>query len=259
VKQVFAIAQIVLKESYRRKDFYVLFILTVLLGVILGSLNFFNEQGIVRYLKEFSLLLIWLAALVMSLATSARQIPTEKESRTIFPLLAKPISRHQFFLGKFFGCWFSISMALFVFYLVFLLLTLRKDEPANLPLYFQAYVLHLGFLAVVIGLCLAGSVIFAAPSSNITILLVVILGITFLGPHLAKIAVKMAEPTQSILLAIYFVIPHFEFFDIRDLVVHSHPAVPWWAFGCALIYAMAYSAFFLVIGWLVFRHQTLQK
>src|SRR5437899_1842670 len=111
-----AIAGVVIKELYRRKDFYVLFILTALITLALGSINFFGEASTVRYLKELCLLLIWIAALVIAATTSARQIPAERENRTIFPLLAKPVTRSQLVLGKFLGCWLACGLALVVFY-----------------------------------------------------------------------------------------------------------------------------------------------
>src|SRR3984957_7856509 len=84
---IFAIAGVVIKEMYRRKDFYVLFALVVLITAVLGSLNFFNDDRIVRYLKDACLLAIWLFSLVIAITTTARQIPAERESRTIYPLL----------------------------------------------------------------------------------------------------------------------------------------------------------------------------
>src|SRR5438874_10356856 len=90
---VLALAQVVIKELYRRKDFYVLFVLTAVITLLLGSVNFFHDDKIVRYLKEICLLLIWISALVVAIGTAARQIPAERESRTIFPLLAKPVTR----------------------------------------------------------------------------------------------------------------------------------------------------------------------
>ena len=102
---VLALSSIVIKELYRRKDFYVLIIHTAVLTLGADSINFFNETTIVAYIKDLTLLLIWVAALVIAIATTARQIPAERESRTIFPLLAKPISRWHLVLGKFFGCW----------------------------------------------------------------------------------------------------------------------------------------------------------
>src|SRR5262245_41267047 len=114
---VWAIAGVSVRELYRRKDFYVLFVLTALITLLMGSVSFFNEDNIVRSLKEVCLFLIWAASVVIAITTSARQIPFERENRTLFPLLAKPVTRNQVVLGKFFGCWFSSGVALFVFYL----------------------------------------------------------------------------------------------------------------------------------------------
>src|SRR5438309_997906 len=71
---VFALAGVVIKEMYRRKDFYVLFVLTALLTLMTGSATFFNDDKIVGYLKEICLLLIWVSSLVIVLTTAARQI-----------------------------------------------------------------------------------------------------------------------------------------------------------------------------------------
>ena len=59
MNNVLAISGIVIKELYRRKDFYVLFVLTALITLLLGSVSFFNDTKIVRYLKEVCLLLTW--------------------------------------------------------------------------------------------------------------------------------------------------------------------------------------------------------
>src|SRR5256885_14832809 len=103
MNNLLAVASVVIKELYRRKDFYVLFVLTAVITLLMGSLNFFNDDKVVRYLKEICLLLIWVSLLAIAVGTSARQIPAERENRTIFPLLAKPITRGQFVAGKFLG------------------------------------------------------------------------------------------------------------------------------------------------------------
>src|SRR5271156_5183565 len=49
---VLAIAGVVIKEMYRRKDFYVLLALVVVITLLMASISFFHEEGIVRVLKE---------------------------------------------------------------------------------------------------------------------------------------------------------------------------------------------------------------
>ena len=41
---------------------------------------------------------------------AARQIPAERENRTIFPLLAKPVTRGQVIAWKFLGCWLAAGI-----------------------------------------------------------------------------------------------------------------------------------------------------
>jgi hypothetical protein len=75
MNNIWAVAGVVIKELYRRKDFYVLFILTIVICVVMASVNIFNDNQIVRYLKELCLLLIWISSLVIAITTTARQIP----------------------------------------------------------------------------------------------------------------------------------------------------------------------------------------
>jgi ABC-type transport system involved in multi-copper enzyme maturation permease subunit len=253
-----AIAAVVIKESYRRKDFYVLFVLTAVLTITLGSANFFNDHSIVRYLKEVCLLFIWISALVIAVTTAARQIPAERESRTIFPLLAKPVSRWDVMLGKFLGCWAAGAVALIVFYVFFAVISGLREHAWPIAQYFQAAWLHFMFIGVVVALVLCGSVLFSAQSSNATISFVVILGILLLGRDLNRIAMSQTPAVGFILSMIYFIMPHLEFFDVRDLIIHEAPLIAWWAFAAATLYGLFYMAAFLVLGWIRFRRLSLQ-
>ena len=249
----FAIAGIVVKELFRRKDFYVLFIITVLLSVLMAGVNIFNEPRIARYVKELCLLLIWLSSLVIAITTAARQIPSEKEQRTLFPLLAKPVRRSQVLIGKFLGCWLACGGTLVCFYLFFGLLSSMREGHWPVLNYFQAMVLHWFMLGIVTAITILGSILFSAPSSNITICFALVSGILFLGRHLNKIALQMSEPAQSIVYSIYYLIPHLELFDVRDLIIHNWPLISWPLWAAALIYAAAFTVLFVWLGCVRFK------
>ena len=252
-----ALGGVVVKELYRRKDFYVLFVLTAVITLLMGSINFFGDAKIARYLKEICMLLIWLSALVIAVVTTARQIPAEKENRTIFPLLAKPVSRWQVVFGKFMGCWLACGLALLVFYVFFGVVSGSRDHQWAVLQLFQAMWLQWAMLAVVVAMALLGSVVFAAPSSNSTICFVVVLGIFLLGAHLNKVALQQHEPVRSIIYALYYLIPHLEWFDLRPFVIYGHALVPWVDCALATLYAAIYSLVLLMGTWLVFRRQAL--
>jgi len=255
MKKVLAIAGIVVKELYRRKDFYVLFIITVLLSLVMASVNFFNDDKIVRYLKELCLLLIWIASLVIAITTAARQIPAEREQRTLLPLLAKPVSRSQVLLGKFAGCWLACGGTLVCFYLFFGLLAMSREHSWPLLSYVQAMTLHWMLLGIVIAFVLFGSLVFAAPSSNTTISFVLVVSILVLGRHLNKVALQFSEPGRTITYTIYYLIPHLELFDVRDLIIHNWPLIPWQYWAAALAYGGFFSALFIWLGCWAFQRK----
>jgi ABC-type transport system involved in multi-copper enzyme maturation permease subunit len=254
---IFALAGVVIKELYRRKDFYVLFVLTAVITIAAGAVQFFHDPNIVRYVKDICLLLIWVSALLITIATTARQIPAERESRTIFPLLAKPVTRGQVVLGKFLGCWLASGIALAVFYVFFIIVIGTREQSWPLPNYLQAFLLQWVMLGVVTAMTLLGSIVFAAPSSTVTIVFIVVFGILFLGPHLNVIALHNPEPLRDIIYTIYFIIPHLELFDVRERLVADWGLVSWCACGLATLYAAAYTGLFLLLTWLAFRRKSL--
>ncbi len=254
---VLALSGVVIKEMCRRKDFYVLFVLTAVITLVMGSVNFFGDAKIVRYLKDICLLLIWISALVIAITTTARQIPAERESRTIFPLLAKPVSRGQVILGKFLGCWLACGMALLVFYVFFGVISGSREHEWPFLQYFQAFWLQWTMLGVVVGMVLLGSVVFTAPSSNATILFIVVVGIIALGRHLNQVALQQPEPLGTLVYAVYFLIPHLEWYDVRDLVIYNQHQLGWLDCGLATVYAAAYVAMLLFATGMVFRRKSL--
>jgi ABC-type transport system involved in multi-copper enzyme maturation permease subunit len=254
---VLALAGVVIKELYRRKDFYVLFVMTAVITLVMGSVTFFHDPKITRYLKEICLLLIWISALVIAIGTTARQIPAERENRTIFPLLAKPVTRGQVVAGKFAGCWLACGLALLMFYVFFGVISGTREGNWPLLQYFQAFWLQYAMVGVVVALVLFGSVVFTAPSSNATISFVIVLGILLLGRHLNQVALHQPEPLRTAVYAIYFLIPHLEWYDVRDFVIYDQGLIGWVDCLLATLYAAVYVALLLFATWLVFRRKPL--
>jgi hypothetical protein len=112
-------------------------------------------------------------------------------------------------------------------------------------------------LAVVIGMVLLGSIYFAAPSSTTTITFIIVVGILMIGGHLNAIALQQPEPMQSVLGVVYFMIPHLEWFDLRDFVVYDLGLVPLRAVALATLYAAVWTGIFILLAWVGFRRKNL--
>lgn len=204
-------------------------------------------------------MLIWIAALVVAITTAARQIPSERESRTIFPLLAKPISRPQVLLGKFLGCWLAAGMALFVLYIFFALVSISRESGFPFANYVQALWMHWQMLGIVIALTLLGSIVMSTPAANVTLVFIITLGILFIGPFLNTLAMRMKEPVSSIVSVIYYGLPHLDFYDLRARVIHDWPPVAWLDIVLATLYGWFYTAVFLIGACLAFRRRPLNQ
>ena len=137
MNNILVITSIVLKELVRRKDAYVLLIITVLLTLMSGSVNFFGDMKMVRYMKEICLLLVWISTVVIAVTLTARQLHAERESRTLFSLLSKPVSRNELIFGKFLGCWLACGVALLAFYGFFIVTSVSRGESWRLLEYFR--------------------------------------------------------------------------------------------------------------------------
>jgi hypothetical protein len=86
----------------------------------------------------------------------------------------------------------------------------------------------------------------------------VALVIWVLGRHLNQIALNLDEPGRTLVYALYYLMPHLEMFDLRQLVVHGYPPAPWLMWLCLLLYGAAYAAVFLLAACVRFRRKSLR-
>ena len=103
VRQAIALVKLSFIELWRRNDVFALVLLGLALIVPLSMATPFGAEGASRYLDEMALLLVWGFSLFIALGAGQRLFPPEFESRTIYPLLAKPISRGRLLVGKYIG------------------------------------------------------------------------------------------------------------------------------------------------------------
>ena len=147
-----------------------------------ASVKFFDDDNIVRYLKDTCLLLIWISSLVIAIATPwPGSCRPRRKTAPFFPCWPSRLPAHNCLSGKFLGCWLACGLALLVFYLFFGASAPAGEHHWPLVNYLQAAVLHWAMLGMPIALVLLGSLVFTAPSSNATICLVIAAGILLVG------------------------------------------------------------------------------
>ena len=237
-RQVRALVRLSFLELWRRNDVFALVLLGLALMVPLAMASPFGAEGASRYLDEMALLLVWGFSLFVALGAGQRLFPPEFESRTIYPLLAKPISRGRLLVGKYLGAVAASWSALAFFYLLFVASVLLRGGTfaAELP---QAIVLHFAFVALAVAVSLLGSLLVTA-SANLSLSSILLVGMFFFGRRLPEYADGLSPALAWAVKAVYAIAPHAEFFDMRQRLVHGWGAVDCGVFAAVLAYAIWY-------------------
>lgn len=251
------LAGVVIRELCRRKDFYVLFVLTALIALLMGGAGLIKGGQFAKYLQEVCLLLIWISSLIIAITTAARQIPQERESRTLFPLLAKPVSRGQVVVGKFLGCWLATGFCLAVFYALFAGLALARGQHLPVANFFSVFALHWAMLGMVIAMTLLGSLLTNAAAANATLCFLVTIGILLFGRSLAKAAFNLGGSPAILAGAAAFALPRFDLFDARDWLAAGAPALPTALVLLSVVYAATITAVLLLLARAAFERKAL--
>lgn len=211
---------------------------TILFSVVLASLSLGQTERIVL---DFGLSMIEVSGLIAVVFVGGQMLAREIEGRTIYLILSKPISRHAFVLGKFYG----FAMVLAVIYLAETavlagLLTYEDLMPGKL-FFFAAFFSYLKLL-VTFAVVLFFST-FAAPMLSILFSLGV-----FVSSHSANAVADMAEKTKSAALlwfskGLSVVLPNFEALSYPKKLIATDVPLP----DSALVMATAQSALYLCV------------
>jgi Cu-processing system permease protein len=188
--------------------------------------------------KAFALLGIYFFNAIIALFLGTTSFYRDVERKTVYFILAKPVSRAQFLVGKFLG------LALVIFLTSALLAVAYLAVIAFAGGGFDA----MGLLAILMqwlemSLFIAFA-IFVSTFSSSLLAIIYTSAVFFLG-HVVSALVDDAHKMGvggirfALVNILYYIFPNLEKFNIRDFAVHS-VAAPWASFGFAFAYAAAY-------------------
>ena len=83
---VWALSKLVIKEIFRKKDFYVALILIAVILFYASQLQFYNVKNIVRYLMEIGLMLVFLFSVILTVSLASASEPSLNEVMPVFSL-----------------------------------------------------------------------------------------------------------------------------------------------------------------------------
>jgi ABC-type transport system involved in multi-copper enzyme maturation permease subunit len=262
---IFRIAANVFRESVRDKVLYSLVLFAVLLigvSLLLSQLTAGQE---VKIIKDLGLSAISVFGLFIAVFIGIGLVSKEVEKRSVYSLLAKPITRPQFILGKFFGLLATLTVNVAVMtaalYLVLAIYSAQTsdavkhvwDAPALDPALIKASFLILEELAVVTAVALLFST-FAGPIVSAALTF----GLVIVGQFNSDLknfeAIVESRAVAGLARALYYALPNLASFDVKLQVVHGQP-VPLTLLGLSTLYAITYIGVVLMLAIWIFSRR----
>jgi ABC-type transport system involved in multi-copper enzyme maturation permease subunit len=249
LNRIVAVAANTYRETVRERILYNLVFFAILMtlsGLLLGQLSIRQDEKII---KEIGLSAIEIFGSLIAIFLGVGLVSKEIERRSLYPLLAKPLTRDEFYLGKFVGLAFTLLVNVAVMAGGLFLTLWATHRTANPRLLNAIYPTYLGLLLMV-----ALAMLLSTLTSS-TLAAIGTVGLAVAG-RFSDIVRNMHEVAPNVpgwfVDGLYYAVPNFRNFDFKDRVVYGDP-VAIAALGYVSLYAFLYIGLALGLGLAFFR------
>lgn len=250
MRSIIVIALNTFRENLRDKILYSLLIFAALLmgaSILLGALTIAEQEKIIA---DMGLASINVIGVIIAIFVGIGLVSKEIERRTIYTILAKPISRSQFILGKYLGLVITLGVNLVIMFDVFLLTLWMTQVPITMVLVQAVALMMVEFLVV------TATALFFSTFSTPTLSAALTLGLYFIG-HLTSDLKTLAEKsssevTKAVMTVLYYLCPNLEVLNIKGQAV-SGVSLAWSYQLSATLYGLLYASLLLAGAAAIFQ------
>ncbi len=258
MRNVWAVAANTFREAVRDRVLYNLVFFALLMmgaAILVGQISIGIEQSVIISL---GLTAISVIGIFIAVFIGVGLVSKEMDKRTLYALLAKPVKRWEFLLGKYGGLVMTLAVntaAMAVGLYMALWAVKHPLEHHDWYLLVAVYLIWLK-LALVVALAMLFSC-FTSPFLAILFTVGLYIAGVFAGDLRTMQVVDLAPSTLKLLKGISYLLPNFENFNVMGAVAHARgvPATLVWQ---DTSYAMLYAAVILLAASMVFSRRNLK-
>lgn len=240
------------RENLRDKILYNLLLFAVLLiggSAVLGKLTIMEHDKI---MTDAGLAAINMVGVAIATFVGIGLVSKEIERRTIYTIIARPIRRLDFLLGKYLGLVTTLAVNMAIMLLVYLAVLSFNHIPLHVSLLQAAQLMFLEMMIVTATALLFST--FSTPSLS-AMLTVGLYVVGHLMSDLRGIAEKStSDIMKGIITGLYYICPNFEMLNIKGQAA-AGVSVLWSYQAIATAYGLFYSALLLAIACLIFERR----
>ncbi len=285
--RLLAIAGNTFRDLVRQKVFYFMLVFALILiggSLALVSLSF---KGQLQTVMDVSLGAISVFTMLLAVLSTAMLLPKDIEDRTLYTILAKPVARFEYLLGKLLGVALMLTIATLLMSAVFFVVLYywqgqeagnierfaRSGEEATTEIARMKAGTFTATLYAGIGVILLRAVVCAALTLMVStfatswLFTVIVAFMMILVGHLVPIAravwqdpvhsgMEMSLPLGIFLRLVTVAFPDMQLFNIvDDIAVGTHIAAS--VFATTAMLGVGYLAVYLLVGYLFFAWREL--
>ncbi len=250
MNSILAIATNTFREIIRDRILYGLMVFAVLLiglSLVLGELSY-AEQA--RISADFGFVAINISAIIIAIFIGSTLVSREIEQRTVYTLLARPVSREQFLVGKFLGLfWVNLLVAVCLSILMSLVFS-YLGKPWNMDCTATVYGIMLESLVVLSITILFGTL------TRPMLVVSYSLGVFVIGRSVDSLNFfadkSVGQGLKNFSFVIQRILPNLAKFNWSNYVLIDD-TVPFQLVVWATVYAMAWVGISVFLAALIFR------
>jgi len=245
MKKAWIIALNTFNESLRKKTFYILLVVAL---VVIGASRFFSflaAEDELKMIKDVSFSTIEFFGALIAIFTALAAVSSEIEKHTIYTLLSKPITRNNFIIGKLLGQSLIILLNVILMSIFFVGLLLIKKSPPDIQTFKTIFLIY-------VSLVLMGSITLAVATFATDAFNLIFSFFLYIVGHLITYGKNLLDRVENIVIKglgemLYTIIPNYENFNIKDKVVVGVD-VSWRYIGQTTLYGIIYITIVVLIG-----------
>lgn len=259
------VALITFKEGIRNKSIYGITLLALLMLVANFLVADMIGQDVGKVSVDICLSAVSFSGLLLVLFVGINLMAKDLDRKTIYMVLAKPISRAQYLIGKFLGVTLLIIACLFILscFSSLALLLIKIGHQQFFPRFSWLLVLLSYFMTTLTLILIAAlSFLFASFTSTsfVTFILTVISYIIGTSLNDVKalvetpqaVGISLSPVTVKVVQFAYYIFPNLSFFDIKVQTAHGLNLPPLYVLG-VIAYFTSYVVIVLTLACFIFK------
>lgn len=254
MRKILSVARVTFRESIRNRTILAILFLGLAFAV---SALFLAELAIdqrVRVITDWGLFCLSAFGVMLAIILGVNLVHKEVVRKTLYVVLARPMERWRYVVGKFLGVLAVLAVEVLVLAIALVVMLALEGKGLKLLL-FEAMVLSVFEIVLVAALALFFSSFSSPYLSGFFTLGVFVVGRSL--PVLEKLIDKVEIPAAHVILkGFYFLLPDLADFNLATRVVNDVP-IDWAHVVNCFLYAVGYTSLLVVLSCLVFGRREL--